>query len=330
VCVCVRVQEFDTVKQFTVTVATGISLVSLNTYDRLTNSMKKGSYWEGMSRRDIREIPCLLQNRWVDNAFMTTHYWNLSSTRCIQSTFRHVSLRFILVLPSYICFGHPSNCFPSGFPAKILYAYRISPSLAKRVFHTPWFAHPNSICWRVQIMKTHYPVFFTAYCYYSFVGPNILIIPDTYINFGRSQWPRGLRHKPSSPARTLGSWVLIPLEAWKSVCVYSVCVVPCVGSGLATGWSPVQGVLPIVYRIKKLKNRLRSKGLYNHRERDINFISWFPLLQQSWISPFDIIRHLKGFPEEGIGWWHAHGNTTRKNTNIHSFNWGHVRHTSQH
>jgi hypothetical protein len=29
----------------------------------------------------------------------------------------------------------------------------------------------------------------------------------------RSQWPRSLRHEPSSPARTLGSWVLIPLEA---------------------------------------------------------------------------------------------------------------------
>jgi hypothetical protein len=42
-----------------------------------------------------------------------------------------------------------------------------------------------------------------------------------------------------------------------SVCVYSVCVVVCVGSGLAMGWSLVRGVLPIVYRIKKLKNRPR-------------------------------------------------------------------------
>jgi hypothetical protein len=33
-------------------------------------------------------------------------------------------------------------------------------------------------------------------------------------------------------------------------CVY---VVLCVGSGLATGWSPVQGVLLSTYRIKKLK-----------------------------------------------------------------------------
>jgi hypothetical protein len=47
------------------------------------------------------------------------------------------------------------------------------------------------------------------------------------------------------------------------VCVRLFCVyvVPCVDSGLATGWSPVQGVLMTVYRIKKLKKRPMSKGL---------------------------------------------------------------------
>jgi hypothetical protein len=40
----------------------------------------------------------------------------------------------------------------------------------------------------------------------------------------RSQWPRGLRHEMSSPARTLGLWVRIPLKACMSVCVYSVFV----------------------------------------------------------------------------------------------------------
>jgi hypothetical protein len=41
---------------------------------------------------------------------------------------------------------------------------------------------------------------------------------------GRSQWSRGLRHELSSPARTLGSWVRIPLKAWIFMCVYSVFV----------------------------------------------------------------------------------------------------------
>jgi hypothetical protein len=69
----------------------------------------------------------------------------------------------------------------------------------------------------------------------------------------RSHWPRGLRHELSSPAQALGPWFRIPLEAWMFVYVYSVSVLPCVGSDLATGWSPVEGVLPTVYKIKKLK-----------------------------------------------------------------------------
>jgi hypothetical protein len=47
--------------------------------------------------------------------------------------------------------------------------------------------------------------------------------------------PCDIRHEMSSPARTLGSWVRIPLKAWMFVCVYSVFVSSCVGSGLATG-----------------------------------------------------------------------------------------------
>jgi hypothetical protein len=77
-----------------------------------------------------------------------------------------------------------------------------------------------------------------------------------------SLWPHGLRHELSSPARKLGSWVRIPLEAWISLCVYSVCAVLSVGSGLATCWSPVRGGLPTVYRITKLKNQPGlNKGL---------------------------------------------------------------------
>jgi hypothetical protein len=44
-----------------------------------------------------------------------------------------------------------------------------------------------------------------------------------------------LRHEPSCPAQTLGSWVRIPLKSLMSVCVYFVCVVLCLGSGFATG-----------------------------------------------------------------------------------------------
>jgi hypothetical protein len=36
----------------------------------------------------------------------------------------------------------------------------------------------------------------------------------------RSRWPRGLRHELSSLARTLESWLRIPLKAWVSVCSF--------------------------------------------------------------------------------------------------------------
>jgi hypothetical protein len=42
-----------------------------------------------------------------------------------------------------------------------------------------------------------------------------------------------------------------------SACVHSICVVLSVNRGLATGWSAVQGVVPTVYRIKKLKRQLK-------------------------------------------------------------------------
>jgi hypothetical protein len=43
-----------------------------------------------------------------------------------------------------------------------------------------------------------------------------------------------------------------------SVRLFYVCVVLCLGSGLAMGSSGVQGVLSTVYRIKKLKKGPRS------------------------------------------------------------------------
>jgi hypothetical protein len=42
----------------------------------------------------------------------------------------------------------------------------------------------------------------------------------------------GMRHELSSLARTLVSWVRIPLDAWMSVYIYSIFVLD---TGLATG-----------------------------------------------------------------------------------------------
>jgi hypothetical protein len=72
------------------------------------------------------------------------------------------------------------------------------------------------------------------------------------------QWPCGLRHELSSLTRTLGPWVRIQLKAWMCVCIYSMFVSSlCVGSAPETGWSPIQGVPPIVYGITKLKKKAK-------------------------------------------------------------------------
>jgi hypothetical protein len=49
------------------------------------------------------------------------------------------------------------------------------------------------------------------------------------------------------------------------VCLFCVCVVLCVGSCLATGWSPVQGVLPTVYRLRNWKSGQDPQGLWRHK-----------------------------------------------------------------
>jgi hypothetical protein len=59
---------------------------------------------------------------------------------------------------------------------------------------------------------------------------NDLTTPQNYqikISFSqhcRSQWSRGLRPALSSIARTLGSWVRIPLKAWMFVCASILCL----------------------------------------------------------------------------------------------------------
>jgi hypothetical protein len=85
---------------------------------------------------------------------------------------------------------------------------------------------------------------------------------------------------------------LSPLEHWnrgfesfsrhESMCVrlFCVCVVLCIGSGLATGLSPVQGAVPTVYRLINCKSGQGPQGLQSHREIDrsarASKRNWFP------------------------------------------------------
>jgi hypothetical protein len=79
-----------------------------------------------------------------------------------------------------------------------------------------------------------------------------------------SQWPRGLRHKPSSLIVHSNTGIVRsnPTRGL-DVCVrlFCACVVMCVGSGPATDWSPVQGVLQTVYRLRNWKSGQGPQGL---------------------------------------------------------------------
>jgi hypothetical protein len=59
----------------------------------------------------------------------------------------------------------------------------------------------------------------------------------------------------------VGSNSALGMNVW-CVRLFCVCVVLCVGRGLATGWSPVQGVLPTVYRSRNWSEMRVSRMPY--------------------------------------------------------------------
>jgi hypothetical protein len=76
------------------------------------------------------------------------------------------------------------------------------------------------------------------------------------------QYPFLADHSGMNSFRSLGLWDRGFENHSRHGCLYCVrlfyvCIVLCVGTGLATGWSSVQGVLSTVYRIKKLIKRPR-------------------------------------------------------------------------
>jgi hypothetical protein len=87
----------------------------------------------------------------------------------------------------------------------------------------------------------------------------------------RSQW-RAVYKAWTVFARSNTGVLGSNLTRGMDICVRLFCiyVVLCVGSGLATGWSPVQGVLPPVYRNKILINGQGPKGNRVVEERITN------------------------------------------------------------
>jgi hypothetical protein len=71
---------------------------------------------------------------------------------------------------------------------------------------------------------------------------------------------RDVSHELSSPAKTLGSWVRIPLEAWMSVCVHSVFVLSCVQiAALRRADPPYKESYRLCKTIKKLQKAAETQ-----------------------------------------------------------------------
>jgi hypothetical protein len=69
------------------------------------------------------------------------------------------------------------------------------------------------------------------------IGGLFLFVMYTKSLTCRPQWPRGLQHGIPSPFQRVGIVVSNPTRC-TDVCVYSVFVLPCIGSGLATRLFP--------------------------------------------------------------------------------------------
>jgi hypothetical protein len=87
-------------------------------------------------------------------------------------------------------------------------------------------------------------------------------------NIRREQWPHDIRHKISSLAQTLRSWIRIPIETWMCVHVSAVLTLSCVRSSLPTGWSPAQEILPTVWEICRSRLILTGKRRNVEEEED--------------------------------------------------------------
>jgi hypothetical protein len=91
-------------------------------------------------------------------------------------------------------------------------------------------------------------------------------------------------------------------ECLVGVCVYSVCVVLCLGRGLPTSWSLVQGVLPSVNdheTKKKKKSEARAHG--GCRSSIKNSLYWFCTVQDRIESRDSAVGIATGYGLDGRG-----------------------------
>jgi hypothetical protein len=137
--------------------------------DSRSNYMEQSPSW-----KTSQEVPHLLWNLKHITIFTRVCPWSLSLARCIHVTPSHpLSLRCILILSSHIQLGVLSSLFPSGFTARILYAFVSHACYMFHPSHPPWLDHSDNIWQSVQVMKLLIMQSSPAFCISSLLGPNI-------------------------------------------------------------------------------------------------------------------------------------------------------------
>jgi hypothetical protein len=141
-----------------------------------------------------------------------------------------IPLRSILILSCHLHQGFPSDTLPSDFAAKIPYAflfYIANYDLQTELISTMFMRNIN--------IKISHPLHISPIFTHVLATEPITMAAQSkawIMTFSRSN--AGILD--SNPTQGMDMCVLL----------FCVCVVLCVGSGLATGWSLAHGVLPSV------------------------------------------------------------------------------------
>jgi hypothetical protein len=159
---------------------------------------------------------------WVRTVYPGDHHFRAGTGRSILCRWMcgllgTVNCHNLVVRRMYTCSGGPGDWRNSGTGSSPPRYPRGDDPLPPAGLHHAFFSGPPSI--HNQQVQAYQEImrWLLSLSFWSVAAR--IWNPWTW----QSPCLRRLRHEPSSPAWKLGSLVRIPLEAWMTVCVYSVC-----------------------------------------------------------------------------------------------------------
>jgi hypothetical protein len=116
--------------------------------------MELSSSWECNTPTAVRKFPAFYGNWNFITMFTKADHFSLSWSKLFQSsTSQHIDLKLISILFSHLLLVLLGYLFPLEFPTKLLHGFLFSLIPTTFICLSSRLGHPNSICWRVQIIK---------------------------------------------------------------------------------------------------------------------------------------------------------------------------------